>query len=81
MALNTTSIIVNPNVNLDIPNWINEEYFVPILEKDVPQFDKICSFKCIAATQAGENYTSIMVRVIMDILLKGKIYINITIFL
>lgn len=67
----TSSTVTNPNEHLLIPDWITEDYFVPILEKDVPNFNKICSFKRIAATQAGENYTSIMVRVLMDIQLKG----------
>ncbi|KAH8267615.1 hypothetical protein KR018_005525 [Drosophila ironensis] len=61
---------VNPNEYLHIPKWVNEEYFLPILEKDVDQFDKIVNFTPIAATAPGENYTSIMIRVIVDVLLK-----------
>ncbi|KAH8359887.1 hypothetical protein KR093_009317 [Drosophila rubida] len=57
----------NPNEFLDIPKWINEDYFRPILEKDVNDFAGIKKFTCIAATQPGDNYTSIMVRVIIDI--------------
>ena len=68
---NTSNSLVNPNENLHIPPWVCEDYFVPILEKDVPNFAKVCSFKPIAATLPGENYTSIMVRVVMDIQLKG----------
>ncbi|XP_002137718.1 uncharacterized protein [Drosophila pseudoobscura] len=61
---------VNPNEHLDIPKWVNEEYFLPILEKDVNGFDKIVSFTPIAATAPGENYTSVMIRVHIDALLK-----------
>eukprot|EP00099_Drosophila_melanogaster_P023576 NP_651380.2 uncharacterized protein Dmel_CG10550, isoform D [Drosophila melanogaster] len=61
---------VNPNEHLHIPKWINEEYFQPIIEKDVENFDKIINLVPIAATAPGENYTSIMIRVIVDILLK-----------
>ncbi|KAH8267192.1 hypothetical protein KR026_002459 [Drosophila bipectinata] len=61
---------VNPNEFLLIPKWINEEYFVPILEKDVDKFEKIISFSPIAATAPGENYTSIMVRVVIVYLSK-----------
>lgn len=62
---------MNPNEFLVIPKWINEEYFRPILEKDVNDFVTIKNFTPIAATQPGENYTSIMVRVVIDIELKG----------
>lgn len=63
----------NPNENLVIPEWINEDYFVPIIAKDVEDFVSIKSFTPIAATQAGENYSSIMVRVIVDIEVKGRL--------
>lgn len=61
----------NPNENLAIPEWINEQYFEPIIAKDVEDFVCIKSFTPIAATQPGENYSSIMVRVIVDIEVKG----------
>ncbi|XP_017855875.1 PREDICTED: uncharacterized protein LOC108608813 [Drosophila arizonae] len=60
----------NPNEFLVIPKWINEDYFRPIVEQDVPDFVSIKNFTSIAATQPGENYTSIMVRVFIDIELK-----------
>lgn len=62
--------IVNPNEYLEIPKWINEDYFAVILEKDVPDYKSITKFTPIAATAPGENYTSIMVRVVIDIELK-----------
>ncbi|KAH8267618.1 hypothetical protein KR018_005524 [Drosophila ironensis] len=67
---------VNPNEFLAIPKWVNEEYFRPILEKDVKDFDKIIEFTPIAATAPGENYASIMIRVVVDYLLKGKQFLN-----
>ncbi|EDW84830.1 uncharacterized protein Dwil_GK14333 [Drosophila willistoni] len=60
----------NPNEFLQIPKWINEDYFRPIVEKDVSNFASIVNFTPVAATQPGENYTSIMVRVYVDVLLK-----------
>ncbi|XP_037952115.1 uncharacterized protein LOC119682694 [Teleopsis dalmanni] len=60
----------NPNLNLEIPKWINEKYFEKILQKDMPQFKKILKFTPTAATPPGENYTSIMVRIHMDIEMK-----------
>lgn len=65
--------ITNPNENLKIPEWINEDYFTPILEKNVENFKDILKFTPIAATEPGENYTSIMVRVIIEVLLTGKL--------
>ncbi|KAM8704331.1 hypothetical protein ACLKA7_008870 [Drosophila subpalustris] len=56
----------NPNEFLTIPKWINEDYFLPIIEKDVKDFVSIKNFTAIAATQPGENYTSIMVRVLVE---------------
>ncbi|XP_034484608.1 uncharacterized protein LOC117789639 isoform X2 [Drosophila innubila] len=60
----------NPNPLLAIPKWINEDYFRPIIEKDVTDFVRIKNFTSIAATKAGDNFSSIMVRVIVDIELK-----------
>ncbi|KAH8359880.1 hypothetical protein KR093_009304 [Drosophila rubida] len=60
----------NPNEHLAIPKWINEDYFRPIIEKDVKDFAAIKNLTPIAATPPGENYTSIMVRVVIDIELK-----------
>ncbi|XP_065366619.1 uncharacterized protein LOC135959585 [Calliphora vicina] len=57
----------NPNLHLDIPKWINEKYFENILKKDVANFKKILKFTTIPATPPGENYTSIMLRIKMDI--------------
>lgn len=65
--------ITNPNEHLKIPEWINEDYFTPILEKNVENFKDILKFTPIAATEPGENYTSIMVRVIIEVLLTGKL--------
>ncbi|KAL9888373.1 uncharacterized protein ACN427_008106 isoform 1-T3 [Glossina fuscipes fuscipes] len=64
--------LASPNERLKIPAWITEEYFIDILEKDVPDFESIRQFTPIAATAPGENYTSIMVRVIIDVEIKDK---------
>ncbi|XP_055856527.1 uncharacterized protein LOC129919608 [Episyrphus balteatus] len=66
----------NPNTKLVIPEWIKEDYFQGILEKDHPDFKRIVRFAVIAATGPGENYTSIMVRVNIDIELKNSSIIN-----
>ncbi|XP_034484890.1 uncharacterized protein LOC117789850 [Drosophila innubila] len=53
-----------------IPKWINEDYFHPIVQKDVQEFASIKKFTSVAATQPGDNFASVMVRVILDIELK-----------
>lgn len=62
----------NPNLHVDIPKWINEGFFVNILKKDLPNFVKILNFTTIPATPPGENYTSLMMRIKMDIEMEGK---------
>lgn len=69
--VSATDDIINPNENLAIPQWLNEDYFKPIVAKDEPEFVTIKNFKPIAAIAPGENFTSVMVRVHMDIEMKG----------
>ncbi|XP_030374402.1 uncharacterized protein LOC115623973 [Scaptodrosophila lebanonensis] len=71
MTPNTSSSEpINPNQHLNIPAWVNEDYFRPIIEKDEPNFVSIRNFTPIAATSPGDNYTSTMIRVIVRIELK-----------
>lgn len=73
MTPNTTSAAdVNPNENLEIPNWVNQDYFLPIIKNDQENFQKVSSFKSIAATAPGDNYCSVMLRIIIEVELKGK---------
>lgn len=55
-----------------IPKWINEEYFLPIIEKEVEDFEKIKHFASTPATQPGDNYMSLMVRVTITIEVKSE---------
>lgn len=61
----------NPNLHVDLPQWINEQYFHHILKNDLPSFVKILKFTPIPATPPGENYTSLMMRIKMDIEMEG----------
>ncbi|XP_017488034.1 PREDICTED: uncharacterized protein LOC108376340 [Rhagoletis zephyria] len=60
----------NPDAQLDIPKWINVKYFEKILHKEDENFQKILKLAVIPATPPGENYTSLMMRILMDIELK-----------
>lgn len=73
MTPNTTSAAdVNPNENLEIPNWVNQDYFLPIIKNDQENFQKVSSFKSIAATAPGDNYCSVMLRIIIEVELKDS---------
>lgn len=56
-----------------IPNWINSDYFLPILKRHETEFSRILEFSKERATIPGENYCSIMIRVLMKVLLKGNL--------
>ncbi|XP_037949823.1 uncharacterized protein LOC119680883 [Teleopsis dalmanni] len=62
--------IINPNENLEIPKWITADYFTNILEKDEPNYKKVIKFTPTAAIPPGENFTSIMLRVHIDLEMK-----------
>lgn len=63
--------ISNPNEDLPIPTWINESYFKDILHEDEPDSILVKNFKVTAAIPPGENFTSVMLRVHMDLEMKG----------
>ncbi|KAH8363173.1 hypothetical protein KR084_006555, partial [Drosophila pseudotakahashii] len=65
-----TETIVNPNEHLEIPKWINADYFQIVLKKDEPEYKKILNFKPVAAIPPGENFTSIMLRIHFDLEMK-----------
>lgn len=54
-----------------IPNWINSDYFRPILKQNESNFAEINNFQIQRATIPGENYCSVLIRVLIKILLKG----------
>ncbi|XP_011176539.1 uncharacterized protein LOC105208414 isoform X1 [Zeugodacus cucurbitae] len=60
----------NSSIQLDIPKWINAKYFEKVLHKEDSNFHKILKLTPIPATPPGENYTSLMMRILMDIELK-----------
>lgn len=65
------NFIVNPNNNLEIPEWVNEEYFRKILLQDEPKYESVLTFTPVAAIPPGENFTSIMIRIYIELAMKG----------
>lgn len=65
------NFIVNPNNNLEIPEWVNKEYFQKILLQDEPKYESVLNFTPVAAIPPGENFTSIMIRIYIELAMKG----------
>lgn len=60
------------NGNSTVPEWLNEEYFKDILDKEFGKHE-ITKFSAESATGKGENYASRMTRVLIDLQLEGEI--------
>ncbi|XP_017017427.1 uncharacterized protein [Drosophila kikkawai] len=59
--------IENPNESLVIPKWLNESKLKPLLAKDEPDYVRILQFTPVAAVPPGGNFTSVMLRVYLDL--------------
>ncbi|XP_017052862.1 uncharacterized protein LOC108096024 [Drosophila ficusphila] len=53
-----------------IPTWINEAYFKRLLKKEFREFRRILNLSIIPATPPGETYTSLLMRIVIDIEMK-----------
>ncbi|TMW53363.1 hypothetical protein DOY81_001567 [Sarcophaga bullata] len=71
MASDNTDIVQNTSFK-DVPNWLNEHLFEEFLEKDFPSFLEIIKFEIKPAVSTGENYMTIMLRVLIDLQLKDN---------
>uniref|UniRef100_T1GKA5 Uncharacterized protein n=1 Tax=Megaselia scalaris TaxID=36166 RepID=T1GKA5_MEGSC len=60
---------MNSSVN-EIPDWVTQEIFESICTKEVPNFSKITKFTAEPGIGAGENYASIILRVLIECELK-----------
>ncbi|XP_068156990.1 LOW QUALITY PROTEIN: uncharacterized protein [Drosophila tropicalis] len=56
--------------DIHIPDWINVGYFKKFLKRDLSEFRKILNLTIIPATPPGEIYTSLLMRIIVDIEMK-----------
>lgn len=54
------------------PQWVNEELFIDVVRADCENYQKIRKFNVSPATKAGDNYSSIMLKVDIEIELTGK---------
>lgn len=60
----------------NLPNWLHGQLFEDILQKSLPNFESLKSFKAQAANGIGENYATQVVRLYFEVQLKGKRNIN-----
>lgn len=71
MPIDNTDVIENAGFT-DTPNWLNGNLFQEFLETDFSNFLRITNFDVKPAVSAGENYMTIILRVIIDFQLKDK---------
>ncbi|KAM7360749.1 uncharacterized protein ACRADG_007461 [Cochliomyia hominivorax] len=62
--------IINPNKDIHIPAWVTKDYFKDIFSKDEPEAIEVQNFIPVAAVPPGDNFTSIMLRIYMDLKMK-----------
>lgn len=58
--------VENNNVR-NIPAWVTEEYFENIVFEEIQNCSKILKFKAEPGSAAGDNYASVMVRVLIEV--------------
>ncbi|KAH8330967.1 hypothetical protein KR067_009615 [Drosophila pandora] len=68
--MSQSETIENPNEHLVIPQWLNESKFELVVAKDEPEASRILTFTPVAAVPPGGNFTSVMIRVFLDLELK-----------
>ncbi|XP_061393588.1 uncharacterized protein LOC133329107 [Musca vetustissima] len=54
----------------NVPKWLEAQLFIGILKENVPNFKEIKEFKAYAGLPAGENYSTVMTRIEIDVLLE-----------
>lgn len=54
-----------------VPEWLNAELFVSVLESNLDNYDKIQNFSAKPAFAAGENYLSTLWSIEIEAALKG----------
>ncbi|EDW80962.1 uncharacterized protein Dwil_GK11807 [Drosophila willistoni] len=57
---------------VQLPIWLKEELFENVLRQHYEQFEKIICFKAIPGLNPGENYSTIMLRLLFEVELKDQ---------
>lgn len=69
MSANSEDTTSDPKITL--PEWLKPEILVPILKANYKDFQAIKNFRALPGTKPGDNYATIMLRIELDIELKG----------
>lgn len=56
---------------VNAPQWVNREIFTGLLKQNYTEFENIEKFECTAAISGGENYLTIVLRIGIEMLMKG----------
>jgi len=57
--------------NSRLPHWLKADIFEKVLKDTFKNFKEIKSFKAMPGTKPGDNYATIMLRIELEIELKG----------
>lgn len=70
MAPKENAEIDNVNKTNIIPSWISQEYFENIISDEIENFSRITKFKPESGSAAGDNYASVIIRILIEVELK-----------
>ncbi|XP_030240310.1 uncharacterized protein LOC108654367 isoform X2 [Drosophila navojoa] len=65
-AVSTTPSTEKVEIDSNIPSWVSKDHFLELLKAELPDFKDIRDFRVKKATEAGDNYSSIMLSVDID---------------
>lgn len=74
MPDNSNKFSESHDMRVHIPDWINGAYFKKLLKRELSDFRKILNLSIIPAAPPGESdsFTSLLMRIIIDIEMKGE---------
>lgn len=67
---------MNGDASVQVPAWLKQDLFEDLLKQRFPKFQSIKSFTTRAGLKAGENYSTIMLRLCFEVELEGNATLN-----
>lgn len=56
---------------VEVPEWVKADLFEQLLKDTFKDFQNIRSFKAMPGTKPGDNYATLMLRITLEVQLKG----------